>query len=243
MQSETGVNDTVFRWSDAHKFSPAPRHRRRIISNIIARIDFESCLDAGCAQPYLLEELRKKGKRVSGCDISEKVIEANRRDFPQIEFKAMDISCQGCPTDKKFDLVISSEVLEHVADWRSAVRNLALMSDRYLLLTVPSGKVHKMDRLVGHLRHYGSGDLKEELERNGFRVVFHKNWGMPFHSLYKNLINALDYKRTYARFALRPYGFFKKAFSQLLYFLFYFNDIFASGSQLFILAEKDNRKG
>jgi hypothetical protein len=243
MQAQ-GLNmqDVSLEWKDAHKFSPAPRHRRRIIYSIIRRLEFVSCLDAGCAQPYLLDNLRRQGKRVYGCDISRKVIEANRRDFPNVEFEVVDISRETYPLDKKFDLVISSEVLEHIADWRQALANLALMSKRYLLITAPSGKVHKIDRLVGHLRHYGFQELRQELERNNFKVVFHKNWGEPFHSLYKHLINALGYKGTYAHFACRSYGFFEKLFSHFLYFLFYFNDIFPCGAQLFILAQRDNQK-
>ncbi|MFA5356661.1 MAG: class I SAM-dependent methyltransferase [Candidatus Omnitrophota bacterium] len=235
-------NDIAYEWSDAHRYSPAPRHRRRIIYNIIGKLEFDSCLDAGCAQPYLLSGFIGRGKRVSGCDISGRVIDKNRNDFPGANFEIVDISRSVYPGNKKFDLVISSEVLEHIADWQGAIRNLALMSGRYLLITVPSGKIYNIDRLVGHLRHYQAGELKEELEKNGFTVIYHKRWGAPFHSLYKYLINAAGYKKTYERFALRPYGPLKRLFSDILYVIFYFNDIFCRGSQLFMLAER-NRGG
>jgi hypothetical protein len=241
-QLQTGREDIAYEWSDAHRFSPAPRHRRRIVSAIISKIRFDSCLDAGCAQPYLLYDMYKRGKQVFGCDISHKVIEANRKDFPGVPFEVIDISAGVYPGGKKFDLVISSEVLEHVYDWRAAIKNLALMSNRYLLITVPSGKIYNIDKLVGHMRHYSSSELTLELEKYGFSVIFRKNWGMPFHSLYKYFINAIDYRKTYAHFALKPYGVFQKMVSQFLYFLFYFNDIFKSGSQLFILAKRTDKE-
>lgn len=240
IKEETGFKDIAAEWSDAHKFSPAPRHRRRILLDILKKINYESCLDAGCAQPYLLEVLCGQNKQVFGCDISDKVIEVNRKRFPQAGFEVVDISKQTYPLSKKFDLVISSEVLEHIEDWRAGLRNLTLMSGRFLLITIPTGKIHKMDQLVGHIRHYTYEELKKEIEKNNFRVVFHKYWGMPFHTLYKYLINTFDYRKTYKHFAVQNYGVIKKIFSQILYLLFYFNDIFKSGSQLFILTQKIN---
>ena len=220
-KEKTEFKDIALDWSDAHKFSPAPRHRRRIILDILRKLNYETCLDAGCAQPYLLEALCKQNKQVFGCDISDKVIKENRKRFPQAGgFEVVDISQQVYPLNKKFDLVISSEVLEHIEDWRAGLRNLALMSGRFLLITIPTGKIHKINRLVGHIRHYTYLDLETEIKKNNFRVILHRNWGTPFHTLYKYLINALDYRKTYEHFALQGYGATKKIFSQILYLLF-----------------------
>ena len=51
-----GANATnvVAQWDDAHRYTPAPRHRRRLILDLLAGLDFADCLDAGCAQPFLL---------------------------------------------------------------------------------------------------------------------------------------------------------------------------------------------
>lgn len=233
--------DIACAWADAHKFSPAPRHRRRIIFSILRRIDYTSCLDTGCAQGYLIEGLRRQKKSVYGCDISEKLIEENRRVFREVEFAAVDIARSTYPLDKKFDLVISSEVLEHIQDWQLALKNLARMSSRYLLITVPAGKVHRIDAIVGHLRHFSYRALKQEIENNGFAVIYRRNWGFPVHSLYKYLINAFNHKYIYERYAAGKYGVGEKFISGLLYMLFYVNEIFPFGTQLFILAEKRQR--
>jgi len=237
-ENRARFKNIAFQWSDAHRFSPAPRHRRRIILNILKKLDFHSCLDTGCAQPYLLEVLLKEGKLAFGCDISDEVIRANKNTFPGMQFEEVDISKETYPFNKKFDLVISSEVLEHIEDWRSAVKNLIQMSRRYLLITVPTGKVHNMDRLVGHFRHYNYEVLRDEIEKNNFKVVFYKYWGMPFHAIYKYLISFGSYEKAYQGFAAKKYGITQKLISHFLYLLFYFNDIFHSGSQLFILGER-----
>jgi SAM-dependent methyltransferase len=228
-------------WRDAHKFSPAPRHRRRIIFRILERLVFTSCLDVGCAQGYLLEVLAKKGKSVFGCDISDEVISANRMHFPWAEFAEVDVSKETYPSQKKFDVVIASELLEHIGDWQSAVKNLATMSKKYILVTVPTGKRYPIDRMVGHFRHYTLKGLKDELKHNRFKIIFHRYWGMPLHALYKYLINLFYYEKIYATFALKKYGIKEKLISLFLYYLFYLNDLFNAGSQLFILAEKDSQ--
>lgn len=226
------------KWDDAHKYSPAPRHRRRIILKRLQKVTFQSCLDVGCAQPYLLKSLSQRGKTVFGCDISDKVISFNRNKFPNIKFEEVDISKEVYPNEEKFDVVISSELLEHIENWKVAVKNLCVMADKYLLITVPSGRIHKIDRIVGHIRHYQGYELADEIKKYGFYVVLFKRWGFPFHTIYKYLINLTDPEKVYESFATGSYSITKKLFSQFLYCLFYLNDIFGFGSQLFILAER-----
>jgi SAM-dependent methyltransferase len=225
-------------WDDVHHFSPAPRHRRRLILRLLAPLTFETCLDVGCAQPYLLEDLAQQGKKVFGCDLSAQVVRANRRRLPQAGFAALDITAGVYPGRRSFDLVMASEVLEHVSNWPTAVRNLCRMAKRYVLITVPGGKVYPIDRLVGHRRHFTGPELRRELERRGFRVVQERHWGFPWHSVYKTLINVLAPRTLYARFGTARYGFGQKLVSQFLYALFFSNDWFASGQQIVILAER-----
>lgn len=225
-------------WDDAHHFSPAPRHRRRLIRREIKKLEFETCLDAGCAQPFLLLYLYNQGKKVFGCDISDKVVAANRQLFPEAAFEEVDVSRAVYPGGKKFDLVISAEVLEHIKDWQTAVRHLCLMSRRYLLITVPSGKRYKIDNLVGHFRHYAGPELAAEIEKHDFRVIFQKYWGFPMHLLYKCLINSIAPGKIYSAYGTGRYGWFEKMVSQIIYLLFFVNDCFGFGQQLILLAER-----
>jgi len=234
-----GFKNIASEWEDAHLYSPSPRHRRRIISGIISKLEFDSCLDAGCAQPYLLMVLKDQKRNFFGCDISNKVIAVNKKLFPEAGFEEVDISKGVYPGNKKFDLVLSSEVLEHIEDWRSAVKNLATMSKKFLLITVPCGKTLNIDRMIGHLRHYKQDELKTELEKNGCRVILYRHWGFPFHTIYRYLINSgAYYKKIYKNFGSSRYGAMQKIISQILYYLFYVNDLFSFGEQLFIVAEK-----
>ncbi len=39
--------DEVAAWDDAHRYTPAPRHRRRLLLKLIGTLDFSDVLDAG----------------------------------------------------------------------------------------------------------------------------------------------------------------------------------------------------
>jgi len=227
-------------WDDNHKYSPAPRHRRRIILNLIKKLRYESVLDAGCAQPYLLEYFVRNGKEGYGCDISQTVIEKNRMRLPKCHFESFDL-CKSCyPADQKFDLVVCSEVLEHLEIWKTAVMNLTRMSKKYILITVPSGEIRYIDKKVGHLHHFQSDELIDELKEHGFSIVTVKKWGFPMHTLYKILVNLISPENIFREFSISTYSNKKIALSQCIFILFFINDLFRHGEQLFILAKKSN---
>ena len=238
----TNYNMTTAKWDDCHHYSPAPRHRRRLMNRIIDKLDFNSVIDVGCAQPYLIEEMIKKRPaiRICGCDVAEPVIEQNRKMFPQAGFEVVDIGSGQYPANETFNLVVCSEVLEHVNDWQKALANLAAMSDRYILITVPCGKVFPIDKMMGHYRHYNGAELIAELERNDCQVLYKRNWGFPIHTLYKYLINSFSPNKIYKSFSESRYGWSKKVLSNLIYIGFYINDLFRSGGQFIILAKKCN---
>src|SRR5262249_4784319 len=153
------------------------------------RLQFNDCLDAGCAQPFLLDAIvRRFGVAGFGCDISDEVIARNRAAMPGCGFEVVDLVHDTWPGQRQFDLVVCSEVLEHLTDWRAAVANLVRMARKELVITVPSGPIRTMDRLVGHLQHFAGPELCAVLAEHGCTIVRTRLWGFPAHSLYKGLI-------------------------------------------------------
>ncbi|MBI4640169.1 MAG: class I SAM-dependent methyltransferase, partial [Candidatus Tectomicrobia bacterium] len=65
------------------EYSPAPRHRRRIIRRILQTLRFDSLIDVGCGSGALLKELSldNQDRKLAGIDISPYVIEQNRERF------------------------------------------------------------------------------------------------------------------------------------------------------------------
>jgi Methyltransferase domain len=230
--------DEVTAWDDAHRFTPAPRHRRRLLLGLIDKLQFGEVLDAGCAQPFLLDEIVRRFRVPGfGCDLSERVIDANRSVLPDCEFRTLDLTREVWPDARRFDLVVCSEVLEHLVDWRDGLANVVRMSRRHVLITVPSGPIRAMDRKVGHIQHFDGPELVAAIEALGCHVDAAFTWGWPFHTAYKSAISRLSPERLYDAFSGgERYGFGKKAVSELLYRLFFLNDLGRGGYQLIVKA-------
>lgn len=235
-------NQATPTWEDSHRYGPAPRWRRRILRHIIQGLNVTSVLDAGCAQPFLLLDLQKidSGElKLSGCDYSQPVVEENKKRHPSIEFFSCNLSEENILLEERrsFDCVVCSEVLEHVPDYKIAVSNLCRLSNRYVLITVPSGKIRPIDRAVGHLRHFTKEMISQEFLKNGFEIEYSSYKGFPFHSLYKRMINIGGGIGITNKFSSSKYGALEKIISDLVYFLFRFN-IAPWGDQLIALAKR-----
>jgi len=225
-------------WGDMIDFSPAPFHRRRLILKTAASLEFKSVLDVGCGNGTLLSELEKRSLLLLvGIDLSEYVIKENDKRHSRFRFHALDVSEKAL--EDKFDLVICSEVLEHIDNLAAALANLRRMCRRYLIITVPTGKVFPIDQKMGHVRHFSAAEVRDFLKPHGLRVLLLKKWGFPFHTIYKHLIN-LRPDACLDHFADAKYGRFQIFISRVLRILFYLN-IGRGGLQILCLAEVESR--
>lgn len=204
------------------RHSPAPFHRRRLMLELAGGLSFDSVLDVGCGNGETLAAFRERHPRarLAGVDVSELVVAEDAAANPGITFRQLDIGASRL--DESFDLVLCSEVIEHVDDWQGALRNLRAMCKRHLLLTVPAGPVFPIDRSVGHLRHFSPESLAPALRAAGFEPEIVWRWGFPFHTLYKSAINVFP-DRSLQTFASGDYGAGQKVVAALVTASFYLN--------------------
>jgi SAM-dependent methyltransferase len=231
--------NVVARWDDAHRYSPAPRHRRRLIARALRALHPADVLDAGCGQPFLLAELRARlGVPCYGCDVSDAVIDDPAWQKVAKELRVVDLERESWPDGGTFDAVVCSEVLEHVPDWRAALGNVVAMARRYVVITVPGGKRRAMDALVGHHRHFVPGQIAAALRAEGCEPVWVRRWGWPVHSLYRWGISRAGADRMYHSFGTERYSRAQIALSNVLYGAFFVNDLFHRGDQILVLGAK-----
>lgn len=105
------------------------------IDRIGAELVGGSVLDVGCGLGYLLQRLktaRPEIERFVGVDF---VID-NAKPSDGIEFKAARIENLPFP-DGHFDTVCCTHVLEHVLDFRAALKELRRVAKRRLIVVVP----------------------------------------------------------------------------------------------------------
>lgn len=220
------------KWDDMKKYGPFSRHLRRIIKQIIRPLEFESVLDVGCGQGSLLQELQVEFPRIKpyGIDLSASAVELARERVPAGRFCVMDITEDSL--EEKCDLVLCSEVLEHIPDDITALRNLRKMTRKYLLISTPQGRMRGFERQYGHVRNYTHGELVKKLKQEGFIVLSVLEWGFPFYSpLYRNFLEMTASKGTTGEF-----GTLRKIVSKLIYYLFMVNSS-RRGDELFVLAK------
>ena len=153
-------------------------------------------LDVGCSHGAFDFELARRGYTVVGVDINKESIDVGERiksslRIQDISFHHMDILSNNF-TDKKFDVIIMFEALEHIKEDDRLVWEFhrILKDDGTLILSVPyAEKVDEYDEPVGacmtkdggnvcigeggsHYRNgYNLDRMRELLERNGFTIA------------------------------------------------------------------------
>jgi len=204
---------------------------------MIVDLNVSSVLDVGCGPGELLLALAqvRPQLRFTGVDLAPQVIAANARNLPGMKFQVLDL--QDGPLDQRFDLVISSEVIEHLSDWRQGIRHLASMvaEGGYLAITVPTGRIYDTERHFGHVEHPTSDELVMVAMDQRLELLELRNWGFPFYRFLKIVTNVEP------DFALRAfgeggYGPGKKFVSHFLYWLTFLGPKSSpAGCQLFAL--------
>jgi SAM-dependent methyltransferase len=219
------------KWDDMKKYGPFSRHLRRIIKRMIRPLEFESVLDVGCGQGSFLEELQVEfpGIKPRGVDLSPSAVKLACERVPGGRFAVLDITEHAL--DEKCDLVVCSEVLEHIPDDLTALQNLRKMTRKYLLVSTPQGRMRTFEAQVGHVRNYAPGELVNKIKSSGFTVLSVVEWGFPFYSpLYRNFLDLTGSKGTTGEF-----GPFRKFIATLIYALFSLNSS-KRGDEIFVLA-------
>jgi len=106
----------------------------------IAEMSPSTVLDFGCGEGLFLREIEARGAVLNdylGVDLREDALETARSLHPQYRFERSDLSRWNAPFTT-FDLVVASQVLEHLPDPVGALEQLRDHCSGRLLLTVPT---------------------------------------------------------------------------------------------------------
>jgi len=128
-----------------------------------------SALDVGCGEGFLCSLYRQWGiEVVVGADSAGNRIAYGKEHFQGVSFLQCGILGNSI-LSKSFDLVSAVEVLEHIDDPERCVMEMARISKKYVLLTVPNeGKIihtvcpqcfHRFEP-AGHLHAFSTSSLE-----------------------------------------------------------------------------------
>jgi len=106
-----------------------------IADGIVRSLRPTSVLDAGCAMGFLVEALHARGVDAWGVDVSEYAISQVHESVRE----RCSVASLAQPLDRRYDLIVSIEVLEHIppAEIDAVIANLCGATDRLLLSTSP----------------------------------------------------------------------------------------------------------
>lgn len=111
----------------------------KTLAKEVKKLNVNSILDAGCGEGFTLEFLRnqKIGRTYEGIDFLDTAIEIGHKVHPNI--KLLQASIYDLPyKNDSFDVVLCTEVLEHLRKPKKALKELFRVSKKYVLLSVPN---------------------------------------------------------------------------------------------------------
>jgi SAM-dependent methyltransferase len=124
----------------------AVRSAGTIADSILTDLKPSTAIDVGCGTGALLEALQVRGCRVFGLEYADSGLEFCRRR--NLEVQKFDIERESIPEDRTFDVVISMEVAEHLAESRADrfVSLLTRLANRIVFTAAPPGQ-HGIDHV------------------------------------------------------------------------------------------------
>ena len=166
-------------WGDQQNFGPVHRRQREELLKLMTKLDVSSVLDVGCGSGGNLAGLAYAMPHLvlSGVDVSREALALAAQRVPSASFRQLD--AQKEKLDEQFDLVLCNQVIEHLADDTTALRNMALMAKRWVLVATMRGRMRPSEALIGHMRNYSDKELREKAARVGLEVVDLFGWGFP----------------------------------------------------------------
>jgi 2-polyprenyl-3-methyl-5-hydroxy-6-metoxy-1,4-benzoquinol methylase len=239
------VIDFEDHWSgsvDTYKSHPTSRHRRRFIMSRLKAIrpgPKSFVFDYGCGPGVLLEDIRSSHglpqENLGGCDISRAGVERARGMFPRGTFFVGEYPKLARP----IDVAITSEVIEHTADYRKILAWLAenLSPGGDLIITTPGGTMDPPDEYYGHIQHFRLPQLTRILEELGLTIVMARNWGFPLFTLQK-WVTKRNFDKIRDRYMHGDLDWRKRAIFSLTYYAYLLHDLIPAGPQIFIHARK-----
>ncbi|MEK7559254.1 MAG: class I SAM-dependent methyltransferase [Patescibacteria group bacterium] len=147
-------------------------------------LQLETVLDVGCGEGFTLNRLSEEGigKKLEGVDFQEKAIEIGKKLHPDLTLKQGDIYKLEYKNNS-FDLVMATEVLEHLKDPLKGLKELIRVSRKYILLSVPNepffmganflrGKnLSRWGNDIEHIQHWTSSRFEEFVIGQGLKVI------------------------------------------------------------------------
>jgi len=161
-------------------------------------------LDAGCGNGFIAGQLADMGHQVTAIDLSEDGIDIAKKKYPNVRFEVHSVYDELNELVDKVDVVISSEVIEHLYYPQRFLNNLypVIREGGSLILTTPyHGYVKNLALSVfnkwdshltvdwegGHIKFFSQKTISNMLKESGYKDIKFNNAGR-IHWLWKSMV-------------------------------------------------------
>ncbi len=171
------------------------RNFHNALFNLVEDINPTNMLDVGCGEGYTVEEINNRFPDIiiEGSDIEDDMVLLASRNLSHINFN-VESSCDLQRKDNSFDLVTMLEVLEHVEQPDSAIKEAKRVSKKYCIFSVPFEPYWRMLNVLrlkyisdlgntpGHINHWSRNSFEQLLRRHfdsvSMQTVFPWNFSL-----------------------------------------------------------------
>ena len=136
-------------------------------------------LDAGCGEGFIDSMLLRKFPeiQITGVEYLDDVLKIAKEMNPEVTYVQGDITELQFP-DKEFDIVLCTEVLEHIPNPNVALQELIRVTNKNLLITVPHEPffcmgnllvlkdINRLGNPIDHVNHWTKSGFKRFLLNN-----------------------------------------------------------------------------
>ena len=157
----------------------------KTFEKLVKEKDFKNILDVGCASGRMANEISKiyPKAKITAIDVYKKTINYGKKTYPHIKFIQAD--AHKLPFNKNsFDLVINYEVIEHVVDPLTVLKEIrrVIKNKGTAIVTMDSG--NWLFRIVwwisektiskvwqgAHLHPFKHTELEKVIKKAGFKI-------------------------------------------------------------------------
>ena len=186
------------------------------ILNALNKYNFKTFADIGGAEGYTAKIVQTIfNADVISTDLSENACKMARELF---NIRAIPADIHKLPfNDNEFDMVLCSETIEHVTDYKGAIRELLRITKNVLVITVP----HESEKIVarniankvphGHINYFDIKTL-DYLKETGLNLQYEKTLS-PL--LIVPRVVAEGFKKNGNKLHFRVYNFFTPLFRKM----------------------------
>lgn len=167
---------------------------RLVLKNFFATVvktlrplNIDTVLDAGCGEGFTLDRLSREkiGSSYKGIEYDPEAVKIANKLYPKLDIHEGDVLKLPYKNDS-FDLVVCTEVLEHLENPRKAYRELLRVSKKYVLITVPNEPIFTLQRIAKlknlrhlgahpeHIQHWGPREFLKFVKIRGVKLVIYK---------------------------------------------------------------------